>query len=57
MELKTTKNKLKKHIPLERVKILKKHIIDKLKKAEQEKSQRLHNKSRIMQKIGVKYDR
>ena len=48
MELKTTKNKLQKHMPLERVKILKKHIIDKLKKAEQEKSQRLHNKSRIM---------
>ena len=31
MELKTTKNKLEKYILLQRVKILKEHIIDKLK--------------------------
>ena len=33
MELKTTKNKLEKHILLQRVKILKEHIIDKLKES------------------------
>ena len=33
MELKTTKNKLEKHILLQRVKIQKEHIIDKLKES------------------------
>ena len=33
MKLKATKNKLEKHILLQRVKILKEHIIDKLKES------------------------
>ena len=33
MELKRTKNKLEKYILLQRVKILKEHVIDKLKKS------------------------
>ena len=35
MELKRTKNKLEKYILLQSVKILKEHVIDKLKKAQQ----------------------
>ena len=35
MELKRTKNKLEQYILLQRVKILKEHIIDKLKKVQQ----------------------
>ena len=41
MELKTTKNKLEKHIMLQRVKIIKEHIIDKLKESKTAKYQRL----------------
>ena len=41
MELKTTKNKLEKHIMLQRVKIMKEHIIDKLKESKTAKYQRL----------------
>ena len=41
MELKTTKNKIEKHILLERVNILKEHIIDKLKESKTAKTSKV----------------
>ena len=57
MELKTTKNKLEKHILLQRVKILKEHIIDKLKESRAAKTSKVAESIKTMQTMGVKYGR
>ena len=55
MELKTTRNKLEKYILLQKVKILKEHIIDKLKESRAAKISQVAESIKNMQAMGVKY--
>ena len=58
MELKTARNKLEKCILLKRVKILKEHIIDKLKESRATKISKVaESKKKVMQIMRVKYRR
>ena len=55
MELKTTRNKLEKYILLQKVKILKENIIDKLKESRAAKISQVAESIKNMQAMGVKY--